>query len=220
VASTTRRLDAAAILFDMDGVLVNSSAVVERAWRQWALNHGFDVKAILAVAHGRRTRDTVAEVAPHLDAAKEGAWLDATEQFDFEGMVPIPGAARLLESLPRHRWAIVTSAHRSLAIDRLTICGLTLPEHLVSSDQIERGKPHPDGYLLGARQLGVEPGGCVVFEDSPPGIEAGRAAGMRVVGLATTYASSRLHGVEAIVQDLSQVTVRETGAGLAIDLET
>ncbi len=214
----TQVLNASAVLFDMDGVLVDSRAVVERAWRVWAVNHHLDVEAILRVAHGRRTRDTVAEVAPHLDAIAEGEWLDATERNDDHGLVAVPGAARLLASLPRERWAIVTSADQSLARDRLSACGLAIPDHLVSTDRVKRGKPSPDGYLMGAALLGFAASECLVFEDSAPGIEAGRAAGMRVIGVATTQPRDAIRGVEAVIDDQTDVSVLASSAGLELTL--
>ncbi|MFN8573977.1 MAG: HAD-IA family hydrolase [Gemmatimonadaceae bacterium] len=213
-------LQAQAILFDMDGVLVDSRAVVERAWRVWAVKHQLNVDAILRVAHGRRTRDTVAEVAPHLDPIAEGDWLDAAERKDSEGIVPVPGAAALLAALPRSRWAIVTSADQSLARERLGTCGLPLPDHLVSTDRVARGKPSPDGYFMGAQLLGFSAGDCVVFEDSAPGIEAGRAAGMRVIGVATTQLKSAIQGVEVVIEDQTRVRVQSSDAGLSLTLET
>ncbi|MFN8580240.1 MAG: HAD-IA family hydrolase [Gemmatimonadaceae bacterium] len=211
-------LEASSILFDMDGVLVDSRAIVERAWRRWAVQHGLDVTAILAVAHGRRTRDTVAEVAPHLDAAREGHWLDATERQETIGLVAVPGAGELLATLPRDRWAVVTSADQALARERLGACGLPLPDLLISTDMVPRGKPDPDGYLLAAERLGFDAASCLVFEDSAPGIAAGRAAGMRVVGVATTQARDAIRGVEAVIDDQTDVVVRPGRSGLSITL--
>ena len=156
----------------MDGVLVDSHAVVERTWRKWAVRHEMDPEAIIAVAHGRRSSDTLRDVAPHLDIAAEVAWLDETERKDLEDVVALPGAAALLAHLPGVSWAIVTSSGDALARERLAVCGLPIPRILIASERITNGKPAPDGYLAGARALGMEPSDCVVFEDAPPGIEA------------------------------------------------
>lgn len=209
-------LHASAILFDMDGVLVDSREVTERAWRQWAAGRGYDAAAILPIAHGRRAGDTIRIIAPELDPIAEAADLDAAEANDFEGMVEIPGAAALVGSLQRRRWAIVTSAGTQLALGRLNASHVPAPDCIISADMITRGKPDPEGYLKGAAALGVAPDECVVFEDAPPGIEAARRAGMRVVGVATTHPASDLTSTECIVRDLTQVVVHETPHGLEI----
>ena len=147
-------LPAAALLFDMDGVLVDSRAVVERTWRRWAARHGIDAEPLLRAAHGRRTRETLQEVAPHLATTEEVAWLDAAELADYEGLVAVPGAARLLAALAGIPWAVVTSAGPELARRRLGAAGLPLPPVLVSSDDVAHGKPAPDAYLLAAERLG------------------------------------------------------------------
>lgn len=194
-------------LFDMDGVLVDSRSVVDRTWRKWAVRHDMDPDAIIDVAHGRRASDTLRDIAPHLDIAAEVKWLDETERADVEGVVALPGAAALLSHLPGLSWAIVTSSGDALARERLTVCGLPIPRVLIASERITNGKPSPDGYLAGARGLGLSASDCVVFEDAPPGIEAGLAAGAKVVGLATTYPANRLTRATHVVRDLSAVHV-------------
>src|SRR5271165_6112148 len=154
-----------AVLFDMDGTLVNSNAVVERIWRAWAARHGFDPEPILAVAHGRRTSETMHEIAPEIDYAKEAAWFDEQEEVDREGVVEVRGAAALLTQI--ERWAVVTSAHRKLAEIRLGSAGLPIPAVMVCGDEITQGKPDPEGYLKAALLLGASPGRCVVIEDTP-----------------------------------------------------
>ena len=202
-------------LFDMDGVLVDSRAVVDRCWRRWAARHDMDPEPIIAVAHGRRSSDTLREVAPHLDIAAEVAWLDEAERTDMDGLTAMSGAVALLTHLPGVSWAIVTSAGDALARERLTVCGLPIPRALIASERITNGKPAPDGYLAGARALGIAPADCVVFEDSPPGIEAGLAAGARVVGIATTYPAERLARATRVVRDLSEVHVGRDHAASA-----
>ena len=206
----------ASLLFDLDGVLVDSRAVVERTWRRWAARHGLDAEPLLAVAHGRRTRDTLEAVVPHLDPAPEVAWLDAAELEDLEGVVAAPGAAALLASLGRARWAVVTSCGSELAGRRLARAGLPRPPLLVSSGDVPRGKPAPDGYLLGARRSGAEPAACLAFEDAPPGVAAARAAGCPVVGLATTHAAAQLALADVVVPDLRSVAARPDGSRLLV----
>lgn len=189
----------------MDGVLVDSRPVVERIWRAWAAKHGLDAAALLRVAHGRRSRETVQEQAPHLDWRREVAWIDQCELDDVDGITAIPGAAALLAALPAGAWAIYTSCGRDLARTRLRVAGLPAPRVLVTSDDVARGKPAPDGWLAAAEQLGVEPGACVVVEDAPPGIAAARAIGAAVLGVTTTYAAERLAGAAAIVANLTDI---------------
>jgi sugar-phosphatase len=197
-----------AVLFDMDGTLVNSNAVVERIWRAWALRHGFDPEPILAVAHGRRTSETMHEIAPDLDYENEAEWFDAQEEDDTGGVVEVPGAAALLAQM--ECWAVVTSAHRKLAEIRLRGAGLPIPAVMVCGDEIRHGKPDPEGYLKAAVTLGVAPGRCVVIEDTPVGIEAGRRAGMQLIAVCTTHSESVFDGV-ACVRDLTSLRM-ERGA--------
>jgi mannitol-1-/sugar-/sorbitol-6-phosphatase len=192
-----------AILFDLDGVLVDSARCVERTWRQWAARHGLDPDAIVAVAHGRRTLETIPEVAPHLDVATEVAVLEAIESTTTMGVYEIPGARALLEQLPLDRWAIVTSGARSVATLRIRHTGLPMPRVLVCADEIAHGKPHPEGYLTAADQLGVPPRECVVIEDAPLGLEAARAAGMRSIGIIGTFPADRLAGADLIIPNLA-----------------
>jgi sugar-phosphatase len=210
---------AAALLFDMDGVLVDSRMVVERTWRRWAARHGLDPEPLIRAAHGRRTRETLMDTVPHLATDEEVAWLDKAELEDEEPVPALPGAADLLSGLDRDAWAVVTSAGRELARQRLRSAGLPLPRILISSDEVRTGKPAPDGYLMAAAALNQAPSACIVFEDAPPGILAGRAAGATVVGLTTTYPRSALNEANAIIADLSAVGVRADGDSLLVDLE-
>jgi len=180
------------ILFDLDGVLVDSTECVERAWRTWAARRGLDPERVMQVAHGRRTIETVSLVAPHLSLADEVAALEGVEAHTTEGVYEIPGARELLERLPRDAWAIVTSGVRAVATLRIRHTGLPMPRVLVCADEIRRGKPDPEGYLTAAARLGRAPADCVVIEDTPPGLEAARAAGMRSIGIAGTYPASVL----------------------------
>lgn len=205
-------LECSAFLFDLDGVLVDSRAVVERTCRRWAARHHLDPEQILRIAHGRRTRDTVRAVAPHLDLEAEVAWLDAAELADRDGLREIPGVRRFLTSLPANRWTVVTSCGMDLARLRLTSVGLPVPETIVTSEDVSVGKPAPDGYRLGARRLGRDPAMCLVFEDAPPGIAAGRAAGARVIALRTTHPDADFTGAMAIIPDFTGVEAHRRGA--------
>lgn len=213
---TAFNLRCKALLFDLDGVLVDSQAVVERTWRRWAERHRFDADAILRAAHGRRTSDTLKDAAPHLAIDTEVAWLDATELADVDGLRVVAGADRLLAALPPNRWAIVTSCGRALAQRRLTSVGLPVPEVLVVSEDVKQGKPAPDGYRLAASRLGYDPADCVVFEDAPAGVAAARAAGARVIGLMTTYLASDLRDTEATIPDFTNIHVRPDHDGFSL----
>ena len=195
-------------LFDLDGVLVDSRAVVERTCRRWALRHQLDPETVLRIAHGRRSRDTVKAAAPHLDADREAAWIDAAELADVAGLTAVPGAGEVLASLPAGSWAVVTSCGRALAELRLTAVGLPIPQIVVTSADVAQGKPAPDGYQLGAKRLGQDPATCVVFEDAPAGVAAARAASARVIALTTMLAAADLAGADATIPDFTAIRVR------------
>jgi sugar-phosphatase len=196
-----------AVLFDLDGVLVDSAEVVERTWRRWAAGHGLDPADVIRTAHGRRTLETVRLLAPHLAADDEVAILAASESTETDGVYEVPGARELLESLPPRSWAVVTSGIQPVAELRLRHTHLPTPPVLVTADQVRHGKPHPEGFLTAAARLGVDPARCVVVEDAPPGIEAAHAAGMRAVGVASTYEAEALAGAELVVPALRWVRV-------------
>lgn len=201
------RLECDTFLFDLDGVLIDSSSCVERHWRAWAGEHGIDMAAIMANAHGRRTVETIRIVAPHLDYEKEAEQLTAIEVADSEGVFAMPGASSLLSKLPRNAWALVTSASRELALARLEYTGLPVPEIMVTAEDVEDGKPAPEPYLLGAKRMGLPPDRCVVVEDAPAGIQSARAAGMRVIAVATTHKKQDLVDVEGVIESLDAMDV-------------
>jgi mannitol-1-/sugar-/sorbitol-6-phosphatase len=213
---TRIELDCDAVLFDMDGTIVDSRAIVERTWLGWATEHGIPVEAALKVAHGRRTFETMQLLAPEVATPEEAARLDALEEEQEGGEAAIPGALELLSSLPRDRWAVVTSAGHALALRRIARVGLPTPAIVIGADDVVAGKPDPEGYLKGATRLGVDPRRCVVFEDTPPGAEAGRSAGARVVGLTTTY--STLPRYDARIADLRAVCLGTPADGFALRL--
>jgi sugar-phosphatase len=180
------QLDCAALLFDMDGVLIDSTPAVTRVWRRWAVEHGFNPEEVVARAHGRPSLTTVREYLPNADHEAENREVERREIEDLEGVVPLPGALDLLASLPADRWTIVTSCTRALAEVRIKAAGLPLPKKLITSNDITHGKPHPDPYLKGAAILGFAASECIVLEDVPAGIRSGKAAGSRVIAFTTT----------------------------------
>jgi mannitol-1-/sugar-/sorbitol-6-phosphatase len=211
-------LSCQAALFDLDGVLVNSTIAVERVWRKWAHAHNIDPDSIMEKAHGRRSLETLRLVAPHLDAEKENLIVERMEIEDKEGIVSIAGANELLESLPPERFMIVTSATAALAAARLQYAGFRVPERMVTSEDVDRGKPFPEPYQKGAAALGFAPADCVVFEDTPAGIQAGKAAGMRVVALTSTYDAEELTAADAIIDSLAAVKARLQKGILCLEL--
>lgn len=191
-------------LFDIDGTLVDSTPAVERSWRTWAAENGLDGDAILAVCHGRRAEDTLSDLlAPELVPAAYRRLL-ALEMADLDSVVALPGAEDLLRSLPRDRWAAVTSGGRELMTARLQAAGLPVPDVLVAAEDVAVGKPDPAGYLLAAQRLGADPADCVVVEDAPAGLEAGRRAGCRVLAVATSHTPEQLAGWE-VIPDLTHL---------------
>jgi sugar-phosphatase len=187
------KLTASALLFDMDGTLVDSNAAVERAWAFWARRHNLDLAELLHYSHGRPTLATMNHFgAPGTDWTTEADEMQRMELNDLSGTKAIPGAKELLAQVDPALWAVVTSAPRQLAEIRIQAAGLPLPRLLVPADEITLGKPHPEGYLKAAHELGFPPSECVVFEDTPPGVEAGLNAGMQVIGLLTTVTGDRL----------------------------
>jgi sugar-phosphatase len=209
-----------AILFDLDGVLVDSRAVVERTWARWAVRHGLHRPDLVRVAHGRRSIETVRDVAPHLDARAEVAWLESAELNDTAGLVAPAGAMALYAAVPDSRRAIVTSGGRSLAAMRLEAAGFARPGVLVAAEDVLTGKPAPDGYVLAAAKLSAEPRECLVIEDTPAGIAAGRAAGAGVIAVATTFPSSELSEASVSVDSLETLALSVEGDFLRIRVAT
>jgi sugar-phosphatase len=211
--TATTVLTARALLLDMDGTLVNSDAVVERCWHRWADRHGLDAAEVMHVVHGRQGYASMAVLLPdrpmeqnHADNAR----MLAEETADMDGVVEIPGATEFLASLAGLPHALVTSADVALSTARMGAAGLGLPEIRVTAESVGASKPDPEGFLKGAAELGIAPEDCVVFEDSGAGISAGRAAGMRVVGVGPR---AGVHGPDVLVRDLRQVRVEAAGDG-------
>ncbi len=214
----TLTLRAHAILLDMDGTLVDSTPVVNRIWADWAREHGVDVDAVLAIAHGRQGQDVMAELLPDRPQSVNIAENDAMlrrEVNETDGIIEVPGAAALLASLAGVPHALVTSANVPLATGRMTAAGLSVPAVAVTAEDVAASKPDPEGFVRGARLLGVAPSDCVVFEDSAAGIAAGRAAGATVVGVGDTAAG---HGADVTIPDLTGVTVTSSADGVEITI--
>jgi len=210
-------IEAAALLLDCDGVLVDSRASVERAWRRWAVEHGLDGEAVVAIAHGRRTEDTLRELGLAGDLAAEVDRVEAAEVADASAVSAYPEAAALLATLPAGAWAVVTSGTRALVTARLAAGGLPLPAVLVTADDVAAGKPDPQGYLEAARRLGRAAEECLVLEDSPAGVAAALTAGMRVVALPTTHAAKELSAA-TLVARWDELAVRLAEGRVVLEL--
>lgn len=213
------KLHAQALLFDNDGTLVSSLDSVRRCWTRWAVEYGITAERFGRVElHGRPAAEIAADLLPTARVAEAVARIEQLEVEDVPGggVHLLPGTREFLDALPADRWAVVTSATRRLAEARLDAVGI-LAKTLVAADDITRGKPDPEPYLLGARALGVDPAACVVFEDAPAGLQAGRAAGMRTVALATTHPAGELDA-DLVVEDLSALSALVTDAGIEISV--
>jgi mannitol-1-/sugar-/sorbitol-6-phosphatase len=199
-----KRFECRAILFDLDGVLVDSKAYIEDQWRRWALARGLRPEPFIQACHGRRAVETIRLAAPELDAEAEVAAFRPDDAGDRGALAPVEGAERLLRTLPVGSWAVATSGPRAMATERLQQAGLPLPAVLIGAEDVPRGKPSPDVYLLAAAALAVPPAECIVIEDAPAGIEAARAAGMKVLGLTTTHGRGEL-AAEAFAESLAAI---------------
>ena len=193
----------------MDGVLINSTPAVARVWRRWAIEHGFNPEEVVARAHGRPSLTTVREYLPNADHEAENREVERREIEDLEGVIPLPGALELLAGLPPDRWTIVTSCTRPLAEVRIKAAGLTLPKKWITSNDITRGKPHPEPYLKGASILGSPPAECIVLEDVPAGVRAGKGAGSRVAAFTTTVGKDELlaAGADWVLRGCSDIRI-------------
>jgi sugar-phosphatase len=209
-----------AILFDLDGVLANSTQAVGRAWCRWAEENGVEPEKVEAIMHGRRTVEIVRMVAPHLDAEAEADKIErrGVDDDGRDGVVVMPGAAELLQSLPLDRWAIVTSGTRLVATARLRLTGLPVPDVLVPADDVVQGKPHPEPYLKAALLLAVNPEECLVIEDAPAGIQSAHAGGMKAIGITSTFPASELKEADAVIHAMSQVRVNMLDGKLQVQV--
>lgn len=200
-------IQCAGVLFDLDGVLVDSTPAVSRVWTKWAQRHGFVAEEVVRQAHGRPSIATIRELLPNADHEAENRAVERDEIEDVDGVVPLPGALELLHSLPADRWVIATSCTRTLALVRIRAAGLPEPKHLITSNDVLHGKPSPEPYLRAATSLSADPMRCLVVEDAPAGIKSGKAAGARVLALRTTAPDAELlaSGADWLVNDLASV---------------
>jgi len=205
----TMNIQCRAVLFDLDGVLVDSTPAVARVWTIWAKRHGFDPDTVVRQAHGKPSIATIRELLPHADHEAENSIVERGEIEDTGGVIPLPGALEILHALPQDRWAIATSCTRRLAEVRIRAAGLPLPKHMITSTDVQRGKPDPEPYIKAAQLLGVVPADCIVAEDAPAGIRAGKASGARVLALRTTAPDPELtqSGATWIINNLASLRI-------------
>ena len=207
---------ARAVLFDMDGTLVDSRAKVEQVWHRWCARHDIDPARVMAIQHGARSADTMQRVAPRLDIAAESAWMDAQEAADCAGIVEVRGASTLLAQIPASRWTIDTSAGRATALARLAHCDIPIPATMVCADDVTAGKPAPEIYRMAAARIGFAAADCLVFEDAPAGVASALAAGCAVIQLGGEQAFDIR--IKAVVPDLAAVRVKHDGDRLIFTL--
>lgn len=208
-ATFAAQIDAERILFDMDGVLVCSTGGDERCWMRWAEHH--NTRLDIGRTHGRRAADTLREHLPEADddtIRDHLAQLDTFAAEEQSGVIAYPGAKRLLQTLPPYRWTVVTSASESIMRDRLRWAGIAAPAQVVTGDHVAKGKPDPECYRRGAVLLSRSPSDCVVIEDAPAGVRAGKRAGCRVIGVLSSHAPEELHEADWLVQSIDQITVQ------------
>jgi mannitol-1-/sugar-/sorbitol-6-phosphatase len=209
-----------ALLFDMDGVLIDSTPAVARVWHGWAVEHGFDPESVVHLAHGRPSRTTIRELLPNADIARENREVERREMEDLDGVVVLAGARELLNALPPERWTIATSCTRPLAEVRLRAAGLPIPKTMITSSDVTIGKPDPEPYLKAAAKLGFAAADCVVVEDAAAGVRSGKAAGARVIAFLTTMKRRDLEdaGADWILHNSADVAASSDGDGLQLEL--
>ena len=208
-----------AILFDLDGTLIDSIAAVDRAWSRWAKRHGLDPAVVVPQIHGRRAVDSLRLLSPDplLDLDAESEWLEGIESEDTDGVVEIPGAIEFIASIPRDRWSVVTSGTSPVAIARMNAVGLN-PRFAVFGEDVLNGKPAPDPYLLAAERMQVDPKDCVVFEDTAAGIRSGKSAGMRVIAISLGASRPDLDIADAVVKDYRSLEIEKNPDGLRVQI--
>lgn len=216
------RVEVAGVLFDMDGVLVSSIGSVLRSWRRWAKHYGLPNPEKIEIPHGVRAVDIMAQLKPDIDKVEGLKLIEEIEIADTADLEVLAGVRVLLESLPAHHWAIVTSATHRLLLGRLKAAGLPVPDRIISGDQVKKGKPDPEPYRRGAELLKARPEDCLVVEDAPSGVRAGVAAGCRVLGVLGTHSAAELReaGASWIVESLTKVRAADRDGRVAISIET
>ncbi|QFG27536.1 HAD-IA family hydrolase [Actinomadura sp. WMMB 499] len=205
----------AAVLFDVDGTLIDSTPLVEHAARLWAPGYGIDAEEFLAGSHGRRTSDRVADFLPPDRVAEATARLDALEATGTDGITALPGALELLAGMDGLPWALVTSMDRAQLAARAAAARIPLPDVVITAEDVRRGKPDPDGYRRAARRLGADPAACVVVEDAPAGVAAGRAAGATVLAVTTSHPPETLGEAHHVIEGLTALVPGPDGLTLA-----
>jgi sugar-phosphatase len=210
-----------ALLFDLDGVLIDSTPAVARVWHRWAVEHGLDPETVVRMAHGRPSRSTIRDLLPNADIDHEDREVERREIADLDGVVLLPGAQELLNILPPERWTIATSCTRPLAEVRLRAAGLPIPKTMITSSDVKIGKPDPEPYLKAAAKLGFAASDCIVVEDVPAGIRAGRSAGAGVIAFLTTVTRRDLENAGAgwIVNNCADIAASDNGDGLKLGLK-
>ena len=208
------------VLFDMDGVLVDSTVSAVRCWRQWAAHYGVPDAEKIELPHGVRAIEIMDQLKPGLDKVEALRFIEDLEIADTKGLLVLPGARELLESLPTEQWAIVTSATRRLLLGRLGAAQLPVPQRIISAEMVTKGKPDPEPYRRGAELVKALPVDCIVVEDAPSGIRAGVSAGCRVLGVEGTHAAAQLReaGASWVVASLEQVTAKTRGGTIELTL--
>lgn len=201
-------LSCIAVIFDLDGVLIDSDAAIEERWRQWAEHHDISFADIQAVYHGRPMVEVIEKVAPHLDAEEEVKRMEDVVTAAPESVRAFDGVKEILEGLPPERWAIATSARRRTATNRLDHVDLPTPNVFITANDVQRGKPAPDAYRVAAERLQVDPSDCIVFEDAPSGIEAAHRAGARVIGVAATTDADALADADAVIPSMTAIDIK------------
>ena len=213
------RISVRGILFDMDGVLVSSIGSVERSWTKWAEIHGVDPALAIKTAHGRRAIETVRFLRPDLNDEEELRHLENMEVQDNEGVEILEGVLPILQALPVNRWAVVTSATKRLALSRMRHGGIPLPKWVVTADEVSKGKPDPEPYLVGARLLGLKPEECLVIEDAASGATAGHAAGCEVLATLFSHSIESLSAADWVVPSLTDVQVAVAADWIEVEFE-
>ena len=208
------------LLFDLDGVLIDSTPAVARVWHRWAIEHGLDPETVVRMAHGRPSRATICELLPNIDIDREDREVERREMEDLDGVVLLPGARQLLNILPPERWNIATSCTRRLAEVRLRAAGLLIPKTMITASDVKIGKPDPEPYLKAAAKLGFAASDCIVLEDTPAGVRAGKDAGARVIAFLTTMIRRDLEdaGADWIVQNCADIAACNDDGGLLLSL--
>jgi sugar-phosphatase len=209
-----------ALLFDLDGVLIDSTPAVARVWTRWAQERGFDPEEVVRRAHGRPSLTTIRELLPNADHEKENREVERREIEDIEGVKPLSGTLELLSALPASRWTIVTSCTRPLAETRIRAAHLPMPPRFITSTDVVKGKPDPEPFVKAAHLLGFDPATCVVVEDAPAGIRAGKAAGARVIGFTTTspVAELRAAGADWVVPNCAAIHLAANSGDAQLEL--